>query len=39
MNIQEAVKQALEERKYIERELFENKTAYRELKIRPTNSS
>lgn len=26
-------------KKCIERELFENKTAYRELKIRPTNSS
>lgn len=39
MYIQEAVKQAIEKRKYIERIKFGNQTASHVLKINPTNSS
>lgn len=39
MYIHEAVKQAIEKEKFIEREAFENSTAYRKIKIKPTNSS
>lgn len=39
MYIHEAIAEAVKEEKYIERKKFENETAYRKLKIKPTNSS
>ena len=39
MYIHEAIAKAVKEEKYIERKKFENETAYRKLKIKPTNSS
>lgn len=39
MYIHEAVNQAMKEGKYIDREKFQNETAYYKLKVKPTNSS